>query len=79
MKTCTLVWEYHLAPSGGGESQASVWLFAGDGRQDLKRRAEGWLRIAGPTNIDLATQICASLKKFFVQNGVEVFEESAAD
>jgi hypothetical protein len=79
MQTCTLVWEYNYTPVGAKESFGSVWIFAGDGREDLERRLPGWVKVAGPINLDLATRIHESLKDFFIQNEVEVLDKGIAD
>ncbi|MEK7706697.1 MAG: hypothetical protein AAB380_01715 [Verrucomicrobiota bacterium] len=67
MKTCTLVWEYNYHPAGVKESFASVWMFAGNGRDDLERRQPGWVKVVGPINQKIATEIHTALKHFFVK------------
>ena len=80
MRVCTIVWEYNYMPPEIERkgAHASVWIFAGDGRKDMERHF-GWVKVVGPVDQELASEVCNALKEFFSKNGVTVFEEYIAD
>lgn len=82
LHVCTLVWQYNYGALGG--QGASVWVYFGDGRQDLESDAElaslpGWVRLIGPVDTELATSVHGALKLFLLRAGVVVHDEGVAD
>ncbi|HEY4414718.1 MAG TPA: hypothetical protein VGO57_03415 [Verrucomicrobiae bacterium] len=80
--TYTLVLEYNYVATG--ESLGSVWLFYGDGTSDLTKTETmesmpGWLKIIGPVDYEIASDVQANLKVFFERNGQKVIDKGIAD
>ncbi len=69
-----------------GDSRASVWLFAGDGRPSIElsnydemSSIPGWTKVVGPIDSKIAVSVHAALKSFLEGNGVMVINEDAID
>lgn len=67
-----------------GSSLGSVWLFKGDGSEDLESDSPfaslpGWVRIVGPIDYEVAGAIHAALKAFLEESGVTVLADATAD
>lgn len=79
---CTLVLEFNYGKPG--TALGSVWLFNGDGTQDLASDAPlatlpRWVRIAGPIDYEVASAIHMTLKLFLEESGVTVIADAIAD
>ena len=79
---CTVVLEFNYGEPRS--SMGSVWLYNGDGTQDLEGSAPlaslaGWVRVIGPVDLELARRVHSSLTQFLAQNGVAVIDEGVAD
>jgi hypothetical protein len=82
MRACTVVLQFNYGPPRS--SLGSVWVFAGDGREDLASDSEleelaGWRKSVGPVDYDLASGIQREIVLFMRAAGVEVFDEGVAD
>ena len=80
MNTVTILLVHHedVAPKAVG----STWLFSGDGRESMRKgweEANGWVKVAGPVDLQVAFEIREALTQFFKTSGVDVLQEAAAD
>jgi hypothetical protein len=64
-------------------ARGSLWVFAGDGRQFIRSNpldgAEGWVKVVGPTDLEIVDQARRALEQFFSKNGIVVFSEAFSD
>lgn len=85
LKQCTIVLEFNYGEPSAKTSLGSVWLFEGDGRHVFEEEEselsdlQGWIRVAGPIDFDLADNISSNLRKFLESCGVLVIEETVTD
>ena len=82
MQTCTVVLQFNY--DHPGTSLGSVWLFNGNGTEDLQQSTPlaslpNWTRVVGPVDYELASSVHGALKRFFERNGVVVIDEGVAD
>lgn len=82
MRSCTIVLQYNYGKPRS--SLGSVWLFAGDGREDVAIDNEfeelaGWRKVVGPVDYELARSVHSEFISFMQASGVEVFDEGVAD
>jgi hypothetical protein len=82
--TVTIILEFNRHARQSESLLGSVWLYNGDGRagwEDERTLAElpGFLKVVGPIDYEIASQIHGALKTFFEQSGATVLDKGIAD
>ena len=83
MMIVTMVLEFNYGEKPT-DAFGSIWLFNGDGTADTDsdtplREIKGWVKMAGPMDLNEAAEIHAALKRFFEANSVRVVDIGMAD
>ena len=79
MKKFTIMLVYHEDSSPDAIAMASVWIAAAERPAESPRELNGWFKIVGPIEMDVADTICSSLQSFFPKNGLEIKRETIAN
>lgn len=83
--TVTIILEFNYSDPRRPElTLGSVWLYNGDGHagwEDERPLVElpGFLKVVGPIDYEIASQIHGALKTFFEQSGTTVLDKGIAD